>query len=391
MKLARLVEDSMDKLPYKMTWKNIADEVGMSESAFSKFKRGSELNFAALFTIAKILHPDTYHTVIADWSRHVEGATNLCFAMEYMSANRLFDVAEEKLQMMRDYNSSSLLLADLCDMYTLLIERQRLEVGIPTNFIQRVDNVKARTPEGRFLRQMLRVYYHSDMRHMAAMQECLSVAEELLDRVQNVDLRDLYTLRIKESKAISLLFNYNRKEEARSLCEEIINSDVLDNTIYRAGSFFRMATSYMFGSYDMTAAYFKKAIAIYRANGRHEAAVSVESNELEFAAVLWDKVQDPSELKDESNRAFYYAKHGRKSEALAVITTLNSESPFTRYYTGLAKEDPAILVESLILFLKGGDNFYSALPFNELQNYPQFRGVADLLRKKILKTKGTKK
>jgi tetratricopeptide (TPR) repeat protein len=382
MKLARLVEDSMDKLPYKLTWKEISQQVGMTNSAFTKFKQGSELNFAALFTVAKILHPDTYHKVIAEWSYHVEGATNLCFALEYMSANRLFDVAEEKIRMISENNSSSKLLTDLCDMYTLLLERQRMEVGIPTDFIQRIENTKARTPEGRFLRQMLRVYYHSDMRHMAAMQECLTVAEGLLERVQNSDLRDLYTLRLKDSKALSLLFNYNRKKEARSLCEEIINSDVLDNTIYHAGSYFRMATSYMFSSYDLTNAYFKKAIAIYRSNGRHEAAISVESNELEFATVLWDKVRNPSELRDDSNRAFYYARHGRKTEALNIIATLNQDSPFTRYYIGLATGDPALLVESLILFMKGGDNFYSELPFQELLNYPQFSGVASLLRQK---------
>ncbi|WP_347320065.1 AimR family lysis-lysogeny pheromone receptor [Rossellomorea sp. RS05] len=382
MKLARLVENSMDQLPEKLTWKQIAGEVGVSESALSKFRRGTELNFPALFTVARILHPENYHEIIAEWSQHVHGPTNLCFAMEYLSANRLFEAAEEKIRTMRQQDSSSKLLADLCDTYALLIERQQIQVGIPTDFIMQIDALKARTPEGRFLRQMLRVYYHSDMRHLELMRDCLSVAEEMLEHVHSADLRDLYMLRINDMKAISLLFNFNRPEESRALCEKVINSDVLDNTIYRAGAYCRMATSYMFSSYDMTAMFFRKAIAIYRATGREEVADAVEANELEFASVLWGKAKDPAELKDDSNRAFYYAKNGLSSEALEVISTLNPDSPFTRFYKGLAANDPAVLMESLILFMKGGDAFYAELPFKALQNLPQFCGVASLLRKK---------
>jgi tetratricopeptide (TPR) repeat protein len=382
MELARLVEESIDMLPYKLTWRKIAQKTGMSHSVFSHFKEGSEINFKTLFTIAQMVHPDTYHTVIADWSHYVEAPMNVKFALEYMSVNRMFDHAEDKIQQIHDSGTTSKLLIDLTNAYTLLLERQQSE-ETPSNFIKRIKGLRYKTPEGKFLRQMLFAYYYSDVRCFAVMDDNLSIAEALLDNVNNEDLRELYSLRIKELKAMSLLFNRNRKEEARKLCEEIAQSEILDNPTYRAGAYFRMATSYMFTSFDMTEAFFKKAVRIYRETGRGSVADGVESNEMEFARVLWKKVSDPSQIKDDSNRAFYYASNGMTEEALEVIALLNQESPFTKYYEGLAKNDTNLLLESLVLFIKGGDMVYAELPYIELQKYPQLRGVADILIREL--------
>jgi tetratricopeptide (TPR) repeat protein len=382
MELARLVEESMDRLPYKLTWRRIAQETGMSHSNFCRFKEGSELNFQALFTISKMLHPETYHNVIAEWSYYVESPMNVKFALEYMSANRLFGHAEDKIQQIRESGTTSKLLIDLANAYTLLLERQQSD-KTPSDFIKRIKGMRYKTPEGKFLRQMLFAYYYSDVRCFALMEENLTIAEALLDNVNNEDLQELYSLRIKELKAVSLLFNSNRKEEARKLCEEIAQSEVLDNPTYRAGAYFRMATSYMFSSYDMTEVFFKKAAKIYRETGRDSVADGVESNEMEFARVLWGKVDDPVGLLDDSNRAFYYARNGKSEEALKVIALLNQESPFTKYYEGLAKNDPSLLFESLVRFLKGGDMVYVELPYIELQKYPQLCGVADILIREL--------
>jgi hypothetical protein len=382
MELARLVEESMDKLPYKLTWRKIAQETGMSHSNFCRFKEGCELNFKALFTMAKMIHPDTYHTVIADWSYYVEAPMNVKFALEYMSANRLFDHAQHKIEQIRESGTTSKLLIDLESAYTLLLDRQQSD-ETPKGFIQRIKKMRYKTPEGKFLRQMLFAYYYSDVRCFALMNDNLSIAEALLDNVNNEDLQELYSLRIKELKAVSLLFNSNRKEEARNLCEEIAQSEVLDNPTYRAGAYFRMATSYMFSSYDMTEVFFKKAAKIYRETGRDNVADGLESNEMEFARVLWGKVDDPAELSDDSNRAFYYARNGMEEEAVEAIALLNQESPFTKYYEGLAKNDPSLLLESLVKFIKGGDMVYVELPYSELQKYPQLCGVADILIREL--------
>jgi tetratricopeptide (TPR) repeat protein len=386
MELAKLVEESIDMLPYKLTWKKIAQETGMSHSVFSHFKDGSEINFKTLFTIAQMVHPDTYHTVIADWSYHVEAPMNVRFSLEYMSANRMFEHAEQKLQQIRESGTTSKVLIDLSAVYELILERQQTE-GTPVDFIERVRNLRRRVPEAAFLRQMLIAYHHADTRCFAQMEEALSMAEELLENVNSSDLRELYSLRIKELKAMSYLFNCNRKEEARKLCEEIVQSEILDNPTYKAGAYFRMATSYIFSSHDMTEAFFKKAVRIYRETGRDSVAAGVESNEMEFARVLWGKVDNPTELSDDSNRAFYYARNGMSEEALEVIALLNQESPFTKYYEGLAKSDPSLLLESLVRFIKGGDMVYAELPYTELQKYPQLRGVADLLIRELT-TKG---
>jgi hypothetical protein len=382
MELARLVEESIDMLPYKLTWRKIAQETGMSHSVFSHFKEGSEINFKTLFTIAQMVHPDTYHTVIADWSYYVEAPMNVKFALEYMSVNRMFDYAEDKIQKIHDSGTTSKLLIDLANAYTLLLERQQSE-DTPSDFMKRIKGMRYKTPEGKFLRQMLFAYYYSDVRCFSLMDDNLSIAEALLDNISSQDLRELYSLRIKELKAVSLLFNSNRKEEARKLCEEIAQSEVLDNPTYRAGAYFRMATSYMFSSYDMTEAFFKKAAKIYRETGRGNVADGLESNEMEFARVLWGKVDDPAELSDDSNRAFYYARNGKSEEALEVIALLNQESPFTKYYEGLAQNDPSLLLESLVKFIKGGDMVYSELPYIELQKYPQLCGVADILIREL--------
>ncbi|MFC7785660.1 AimR family lysis-lysogeny pheromone receptor [Rossellomorea sp. GCM10028870] len=382
MELARLVEESIDKLPYKLTWRKIAQKTGMSHSVFSHFKEGSEINFKTLFTIAQMVHPDNYHTVIADWSYYVDAPMNVKFALEYMSVNRMFDHAEDKIQQIHESGTTSKLLIDLANAYTLLLERQQSE-ATPSDFMKRIKGLRYKTPEGKFLRQMLFAYYYSDVRCFALMDDNLSIAEALLDNVSSEDLRELYSLRIKELKAVSLLFNRNRKEEARKLCEEIAQSEILDNPTYRAGAYFRMATSYMFSSYDMTEVFFKKAVRIYRETGRDSVADGVESNEMEFARVLWKKVSDPSEIKDDSNRAFYYASNGMAEEALEVIALLNQKSPFTKYYEGLAKSDTNLLLESLVLFIKGGDMVYAELPYIELQKSPQLRGVADILIREL--------
>lgn len=378
--IAKMIENTLDDLNEKVTWKEIAEKLNLTPSAISHFRnKGTELSFSSLHIIAKLLYPKKYVDVLANWCNHLTKPQNIKFALEFLANNRKLVDLESLIKQINSSKTSSKLLQELAQIYTLLLTHLRRD--IKDGFIHEIKGCNFKTPEANFLKCMCKVYYYNVMSDIKSLTFHNSNAYIIAEEIKDESLREFYLIRAQEMESVSLLFYFNKQVESRSISENIIEKvDLLGDT-YLAESYYRIGMSYLFTSPDMCLTFLKRSIKTFSANNRKDRAEQIEKNEYELASVLWDRVSSVETLTNNTSKAFYLSKNGDKEESLRIAKELNEDSPFTKYYVGIAKEDYNILLESLVIFSQRGNLFYANLPYTLLKDFAPLKNVANLLIK----------
>ncbi|TFI48165.1 hypothetical protein E4O93_08935 [Diaphorobacter sp. DS2] len=226
---------------------------------------------------------------------------------------------------------------------------------------------------------MLKVYYYNDISEIGAMSLHLERAEILLKEVTQEKLVEVYRVRVSEMKSTSALFNHCDVEASRKFSEDIEKNFYFFGAVYEAGHYYRIGMSYFFQQPEICLTYLEKAVQIYRTAGDEENAVALERNEMSIVKVRANLITDVSEIMGTPSEAHYLIAIGKADQAKDVLAKLNQESPFTKYYAGLADRNPFLLLESLKLLLNKGNKFYAKLPLEALKSFPEASGLVNLL------------
>jgi hypothetical protein len=375
--IAQMIEERIDTLEVHISWKSIEDKLGLSKGSLTHFKNGTELSFHSLRTISTLLHYRNPQKVLAKWCTHLKKAANVKYAFEFLSSNRYWDYLDCLSSGLQE--TSSPLIKDLIKIYFLLSEYQK---GKYENLKEKAESLELKSKEAKFLQQMCFVYYYNSKQDYINLEISLKSAEKSLELVKDTEIQKLFMIRITEIRSIVALFHQREELKSRELSEEIIKKCVFFGDTYLAKSYYRIGMSYLFSSPDMCLAYLEKAVKTYKSIDREDSAHSIEINEIELAKILWGRVGSVDDLVNISSKMHYYAKNGLNEKALEVGKELNCESPFTKYYEGIARDDENLVLESLVRFTKNGSYFYATLPFTRLRDSEGLSTISNLLFKK---------
>ncbi|MFU8688432.1 AimR family lysis-lysogeny pheromone receptor [Rossellomorea sp. FS2] len=371
------INNGLDTLPAKYTLKELGKKVGLSSNAVSDvLLKGTETNFTASVLFAKFINPDNYIEVATSWSVNHRRPENMKLILEFLSANRKLDTLKMYVNEMRSDCSKK----NLCilDAYDLLHEFQST-LKVEESFLSKVEDLHETVPEAKFLKEMLKVYYYNDINEVGTMSMHLERASILLKEVKKGKLIEIYQVRINEMLSTSSLFNHCDWESARSHSEEIVKNFYFFGASYEARHYYRIGMSYFFQQPEMCLEYLEKAVQTYRAAGDEENAVALERSEMSIVKVRANMITDVSEITGTPSEAHYLIANGKTEQAKNVITKLKQNSPFTKYYAGMADENPFLLLESLKLLLNKGNRFYAKLPLEALESFPEASGLVNLL------------
>jgi hypothetical protein len=377
--IAQMVEERIDTLDTHITWSSIAKELKMTPSAISHFrKKGTELGFGALLKLCKLVFPKNYIDILADWSLNLNKPSNIKYALEFLAANRKIEHIKIFYNNSSRYPSKQ--IKELIYAYFLLTNH--LVSFLNSEDLFNIVNLKkkAKLDETLFILEISEAYYYNSINNIDKVAQSLDSLKKILNRIADPLLSKLYTYRVTELESIVLLFNKSETTESRLLSEKIIKSECgFYCASFFADAYYRIGMSFLFESPDMCLANLKKAKEYYLKDKKAKAANNLERNEIAFAKIYWGiDTKEGFELED-SYKTFQLIRKGENEQACALVSELDSKSPFTLYYKGLATGDVTALLESLVTFKNKGNYFYAQLPKRALESNTETKNLVKLI------------
>lgn len=377
MTILATIEETLDTLDTKITWQDIAKAAGITKSALSHFKSGTELKFHTLLKIAKYVFKNNYFETFKTWCLTLSQPKNIRFALEYLALNRQHVELGELIEKIRkEYSTKE--LTDWADTYSILLSYLKGEE--PSEVLNIARKHCPKTPETKILQAMIITYCKIKLREYTSISPVIDDLQNAIEEIKDDYIRESFKIRISEILAYVSL-HLNNPEEARKHAKAIISSDIC--ATLSAHSYYIVGMSYLFSNYDECLGNIIKYRESLINLERDKEVKIVDNNDLPFINSVWGKHARRPETDDISEVGHYEAKYGNKELALELIEKSIEEdgvSGFKLYYKALATNDKALFMQSLIYFVNvKGDKFFANLPYEKLKDDAVFAPMADLM------------
>jgi transcriptional regulator with XRE-family HTH domain len=376
--IAKAVEERLDTLDNHITWAHIAKELKLTPSALSHFRNnGTELNFASLLTLSKLLFKNRYADILCDWCVELKKPSNIRAALEFLTLNRKTNHLEKLLHNINDPNNPSKILIELFKTYTYHLKHQQ-DVHDTKKLLCDIEEEKIKTKETYIPLLFAKFYFYHNENNHQQMKKIYSEVKHEIGNLKDSLLKSFFEIRLYELESILSLFFNGDTVTSRIASEKILRNKLISCAAFIGDVYYRMGMSYLFESPDMCLVYLNKSEKIFRCEGLLRRAKSIRENEIVFAEIYWGRAVYEN-LTNDSYRVFYLVSEGREEEAKGVLNILDRDSPFTRLYSGMAHKDADMLLESLLLFKKTKNMFYAKLPLDQLKQYEEKSEIVKLI------------
>jgi hypothetical protein len=376
--IVAMIEEAIDTSGTKITWKEIANAAGITNSALSHFKSGTELKFPHLLKIAKFIFEGNYMAKFKEWCLNLNQPANIRYALEYLAVNRQIEELEELIVKVNNKYSSKD-LTDWAKGYSILA--MYLKGNEPCVVLNQLRLYTPKTSEMKVLALITEIWCRNKMREYSTMNSLVSGLDLTINEIKDDYIKESYELRVKEILAYVHLYKFNNKEIARKYAEEIISRDF--SPTFNANAAYLLGMSYLFDNYDKCLGNIMKHRGLLIESERRAEIAIIDNNDLPFINNIWKKHSKQPETSDISEKAHFEALYGDKKLALKLIDDAIEKdglSGFKLYYKALATNDKSLFMQSLIFFInRKGDKFYANLPYEYLKGDPVYQPMADLL------------
>jgi hypothetical protein len=374
------IEETMDILERKITWKDIGTAVGLTKGSLSHFKNdGTEMNFHALLNVARFVFNNDYLIKFKSWCLKFNQPKNVCYALEHLAVNRHIQELDELICKIRKERFMDQKLMEWAEGYEIL--SLYLKGKEPSEVLNRVRLFTPKVLEIRVLALITEFWCRNKLREYSTMEALITGLNLSISKIKDSYIKESYTLRLKESLAFVNLYKLNNVEVARKYAEEIISSNFC--ATFTTNASYLLGMSYLFDNYELCLGNILRYRELLVEMGRTSEVKIVDENDLPFINNVWNKHSEQPKTNDISEKAHYEAKNGDKNLALEMVDKAienDGASGFKLYYKALATGDKTLFMQSLIFFVtKKGDKFYANLPYKHLEIDPVFKPMADLL------------
>jgi hypothetical protein len=370
------LENYLDSLDTKITWKQLAMSIGIDPSAFSHLKKGTEIGFPYLLKISQLLAGDKFDTILRDWCLKLHKPQNIKYALEYLSINGFKDELKIVLDQISNCNRE---LTDWAQAYKIL--HMYLDMADAPTILLELKNYNPKLPETKILYDIIEIYCKQLNTEYSSM---CSLSENLIPVIDNLEdeyIKKCYTIRLKELLSHVYLFNYNKPSKAREYAYEVIFSNI--GAKFAAHSYYIVGMSFLHEDFTKCLENIMEYRKICERLGREDLVNIVDNNDIPFVRSVWKKHNEAPVTKDVSEIAHYEAMCGDKAKALELVETAIAAqgiSGYKLYYKALATDDKSLFMQSMIYFItKSGNKFAAQLPYEHLKNDAMFKDMAAML------------
>lgn len=375
MVVAAELEETLDLLNKKVTWKDIAVAVKLSPSSLTNLRNGTEMKFPTLLEIAKFVYQSDYITRFKRWCLSFESPKNICYALEYLAVNRQIAELDELINKIKDHRADKK-MQEWAEGYSILSRYLKRE-----NPIEVVSSLRQFFPkcvEMQVLSQIIEVWCRYKLSDFITMDSLIKGMDHSINKIREEFIRQSYSIRLKEALAYVNLYKFNNVEKTRMYAEEIFSSNT--SATFTTSASYLVGMSFLFDNYEKCLGYIERHRELLVESGRIEEIAIIDNCDIPFIKNIWKKHNERPKTDDISEVAHYEAVMGDKELAVELIDKAVCEqgnSGFKYYYKALATNDPFLFMQALIEFNKNGDKFYANLPYQHLKSNSLFKPMAD--------------
>lgn len=378
--IATELEETLDALDKKITWKDIAEAVKMSPGSLTNLKNGTEMKFPTLLEIAKFVYENDYIKRFKRWCLSFESPKNICFALEYLAVNRQIAELDELLGKINNQRSDKK-MQEWAAGYSILSRYLKREN--PADIISSIREYNPKSVEMQVLSTITELWCRYKLSDFVTMDSLIKGMDLTIEKINEKFIRNSYSIRLKEALAYVNLFKFNNVERTRKYAEEIILLNC--GPTFTTSASYLLGMSFLFDDYEKCLGYINKHRELLVESGRYKEIEVIDNCDIPFINNFWRKYSERPKTNDISEIAHYEATMGNKNLATELVDKAveeNGASGFKLYYKALATGDKALFMQSLITFTKKGDKFYANLPYQYLKEDETFETMANLLMDK---------
>jgi transcriptional regulator with XRE-family HTH domain len=372
------IEEAMDTMDTKISWQDIADAAGITKSALSHFKKGTELKFPTLLKIAKFVFKKNYFSTFRSWCLDVEQPKNVRYAMEYLAVNKLVDELEQLINKTTT-SSPNCELLDWVNVYK--IQLKYLKNESPSSILNEIRLCTPKSVETKTFLVILQASCKNRLREYNMMAALSQGLDKTIDTIKDDFIKTSYQHRLKEILSYVSLYAHNDPVLARKYASEIISSEFC--ATLTAHSYYIVGMSYLLDNYDECLGNILNYRDALIQLGRERDARLAEQSDIPFINNVWKKYSDRPVTSDISEIAHYEAVSGDKDLAVKLLDEImerDGVNGFRLYYKAIATGDESLFMQSIVFFVhKSGAKHFATLPYRYIKDNPALAPVAELL------------
>ncbi|MDC3411806.1 AimR family lysis-lysogeny pheromone receptor [Aquibacillus sp. 3ASR75-11] len=283
--------------------------------------------------------------------------------MEFLYMNGYDD--DLRILIQKNFHSMNMANNRWAYVYELLLERKR-RLRSPRQLIHLVEKVETESPELKCLVGFLRIYCYYDMFEFDMLGNYLEELNESVSEVDNPFMSALLYVRLQQ---VLFIYYWKRNEIiiARKHAFRILSRTY--NLDFQLNTHINLALTYTFDSYTQAMNHLNEAVKIAKQCNQKRLLSMIYQQNLPFISAHFGMV-DGIASDDPSEQAHIEIAKQNFVGASKILDNVSINSPFRKYYLGLAHQDKDILLEAHKDFIeKRSDYFFSKLPLNAIQQF----------------------
>ncbi|WP_053218126.1 AimR family lysis-lysogeny pheromone receptor [Virgibacillus senegalensis] len=276
--------------------------------------------------------------------------------MEFLYMNGFFQ--ELDFLLLQNKQSVNPINRKWANLYELLVLRKR-GTKPQHELLDEVHQIKTNIAELNCLVGFMKIYLYYDLNEFEKLGDYLDHQSELINDIEDPFLTSLFFVRLNET-----LFTYYWKRNelilARKYAFQVLTYPYCQER--KANIHMHLGLSYLYENYLQCIYHLEEAKRIATLYNKTTLIRAIEQQNFPFISAHFGVV-DGITTTDPSEQAHLAIARGEMEEAKRILKRISLDSPFRKYYLGLAEQDKGMLLRSYNDFIvKRSDYFFSRLP-----------------------------
>ncbi|WP_222599220.1 AimR family lysis-lysogeny pheromone receptor [Aquibacillus kalidii] len=321
-----------------------------------------QLNLNQFITMVSI---DNDEKAAADLAKQfclqTESAIDMRIGMEYLYLNGFY--TELDFLIIKNKQSENPINRKWGAVYELMVARRNYNRPAQT-ILHHAQEIKTSLPELKCLLIFLKISLDYSGYKYDSLGYYLDEINDLIMEVENPLLASLFRVRLN-----TLLFIYYWKRNelilARKHAYQAINQTF--NVERKVQLHINLALSYIYEDYHSSVYHLDEALKSAELFDKSQLISVIKNRNYPFICAHFGEVEG-LKTKDLSEQAHIEIARGNLKEAQRILERVNQDTPFHKYYMGLATGNEQFLFSSYNEFIeKRSDHFFARLPLQKIK------------------------
>lgn len=331
---------------------DVTEEIGVSKSVISKFLSGKDMDFKNLLPLLKYLDSYSYLDILDEYCLTLEKPVSIMKALEYASIYRRDELSANLLTMHSKRKGE---LGDWIIIYSLFHNMKTLDEE-EVLFKCRELYGKVSTAEIKIKIDLIEAFVYYKKINYTLMLGLTKRAEQQIDRLSDGFIKECFKIRLSTYLANAQLYANEDIEAAVKYANYVINNK-LSPLLNVASAYHTLGHAHTFIDTELSVKYLKDASRMFKMIGYDEFSRQLLTEDMSFVLNVNGIIYDESIVNDEE-LAHQLIRQNRKEEAIEVLNKIESETPFSLLYRGIATNDFAHILKAHGMMVRAGNTFF---------------------------------